>query len=230
MRPFPQNALKSLEEKIALEWTYHSNAIEGNTLTLKETKVVLEGITIGGKSIKEHLEAINHDEAIHYLHELIHQQENISEWHIKQIHYLILKKINQDCAGVYRQENVLIAGAEHRPPDFLLVAEKMHALLQRYHRDWQSLHAAERAALLHIDFVKIHPFVDGNGRSARLLHNLELMKAGFPPIVIKKEQRLAYYQALDRAHSDNTSEDFIKLCAACLDESLHLYLQTLSTH
>lgn len=103
-RPFPKNTLKTLQEKIALEWTCHSNAIEGNTLTLKETKVVLENITIGGKSVIEHLEAINHHEAIQYLYKIVANKENISEWHIRQIHSLILKKIDSKNAGAYRKE------------------------------------------------------------------------------------------------------------------------------
>lgn len=225
LRPFPQNTLKSLQEKIALEWTYHSNAIEGNTLTLRETKVVLEGITIGGKSVKEHLEAINHHEAIQYLHEMIQNKETISEWQIKQIHSLVLKKIDQINAGVYRKENVLISGAEHIPPDYIHVPDKMQNLLERYEKKWKPLHPAERAALLHIDFVGIHPFVDGNGRTSRLLQNFELIKAGFPPIVIKKEKRLEYYKALDKAHIAGQTEDFIKFSAECLNESLNLYLE-----
>ena len=227
LRPFPQNTLKSLQEKIALEWTYHSNAIEGNTLTLRETKVVLEGITIGGKSVKEHLEAINHHEAIKYLNEIIKNKENISEWQIRQIHALVLKKIDQMNAGVYRKENVLISGAEHTPPDYIHVPDKMKNLIKCYQNQWKSLHPAKRGALLHIDFVEIHPFVDGNGRTSRLLQNFELMKAGFPPIVIKKEKRLEYYNALDKAHTKGQIEDFIKLSAECLSESMDLYLETI---
>lgn len=227
LRPFPQNTLKSLQEKIALEWTYHSNAIEGNTLTLKETKVVLEGITIGGKSVKEHLEVINHHEAIQYLNEIIQNKENISEWQIRQIHSLVLKKIDQAGAGVYRKENVLISGAEHTPPDYIHVPNEMKNLIKCYQEQWNSLHPTERAALLHIDFVKIHPFVDGNGRTSRLLQNFELMKEGFPPIVIKKENRLKYYNALDEAHTTGKPQDFIKFSAECLNESLNLYLETI---
>ncbi|MDE0119816.1 MAG: HsdR family type I site-specific deoxyribonuclease [Bdellovibrionales bacterium] len=227
LRPFPQNTLKSLQEKIALEWTYNSNAIEGNTLTLKETKVVLEGITIGGKSVREHLEVINHNEAVQYLNELIKNKETLSEWQIKQIHSLVLKKIDQKNAGVYRTENVTIAGAEHTPPDYIHVPEEMKNLIKSYKEQWKSLHPVERAAFLHIDFVKIHPFVDGNGRTSRLIQNFELMKEGFPPIVIRKEKRLEYYNALDKAHTTGKSGDFIKLSAECLEYSLDLYLKTM---
>ena len=226
LRPFPQNTLKSLQEKISLEWIYHSNAIEGNTLTLKETKVVLEGITIGGKSVQEHLEAINHKEAIQYLYEIIKSKEKLSEWQIRQIHAFILKKIDPKNAGVYRKENVFISGAKHTPPDPIHVPEEMKNLLNCYKTKWKNLHPLERASLLHIDFVKIHPFTDGNGRTSRLLQNFELMKEGFPPIIIKKEKRLEYYDALDKTHKKGGYEDFIKLSAECLEKSLDLYLQT----
>ena len=227
LRPFPPHTLKNLQEKLTLEWTYNSNAIEGNTLTLKETKVVLEGITVGGKSVKEHLEAINHRQAIQYLQEILQKKENINEEQIKKIHTLILKKIDSDKAGTYRTENIFITGAKHTPPAHHLVADQMKEFTQKYKTQWQNLHPAERSALLHIEFVKIHPFIDGNGRTARLLQNFELMKEGFPPIIIKKEQRLPYYEALDKAHTQNQQEDFIKLSANCLEKSLDLYLNTI---
>ncbi len=223
MRPFPPNTLKSLREKIALEWTYNSNAIEGNTLTLKETKVVLEGITVGGKSVKEHLEAINHNEAIGYLEEIVQSGEALSEWLVKNIHAIVLKNIDSANAGVYRKENVVISGASHTPPDYTIVPDQMQELITHYESEWKNLHPAERAALLYSDFVKIHPFVDGNGRTARLLHNLELMKHGFPPIVIKKEHRLDYYELLDAAHTTGDVSGFLRFSADRLNESLDLY-------
>ena len=229
LRPFPPNTLRSLQEKIALEWTYHSNSIEGNTLTLKETKVVLEGITIGGKSVKEHLEVLNHREAIQYLEKLVTSKEGFNEQQIKDIHSLVLQKIDQEKAGIYRKENVFISGAKHFPPNYTLVPDKMKKLLIRYQKEWKNLHPLERASLLHIEFVKIHPFIDRNGRTSRLLQNFELIKAGFPPIVIKTENRLSYYKALDKAHTTGKSEDFIKLSSDCLIESLDLYLNTIKT-
>ena len=117
--------------------------------------------------VREHLEAINHNEAIQYLNEIIQNKENISEWQIRQIHALVLKKIDQTNAGVYRKENVLISGAGHTPPDYIHVPDKMKNLLECYEKKWKPLHPAERAALLHIDFVGIHPFTDGNGRTSR---------------------------------------------------------------
>jgi Fic family protein len=225
LRPLSPHTLMSLREKISLEWTYNSNAIEGNTLTLKETKVVLEGITIGGKSVVEHLEAINHNEAILYLEEIVQGGEELSEWQIKNIHAIVLKNIEPTHAGVYRKENVVISGADHTPPDYTVVPDQMQELITHYENEWKNLHAAERAALLHSEFVKIHPFVDGNGRTARLLQNFELMKYGFPPIVIKKEHRLDYYEFLDKAHTTGNTSGFIQFSADRLNETLELYLQ-----
>ncbi|MGI6458177.1 MAG: Fic family protein [bacterium] len=227
LRPFPENTIRTLREKLILEWTYNSNAIEGNTLTMRETQVVLEGVTVGGKSIREHLEAINHRDAILYLEEIVQKQEPLTEWEIKNIHALVLKNIDPKNAGVYRNENVVIAGAKHIPPDFTQVPTQMQAMVRQYTQDWTALHPVERSSLLHLEFVKIHPFVDGNGRTARLLQNFELMKHGFPPIVIKKEHRLEYYDLLDLAHSNSESRGFITFTAQRVEEVLDLYLQLL---
>lgn len=224
-KPFPIHTLKSLREKLLVEWTYHSNAIEGNTLTLSETKVVLEGITIGGKTLREHLEVINHKDAIHYIEEVIGKNEILSEWQIKNIHSLVLKGIMPGNAGVYRQENVFISGVEHIPPDFVHVPEQMGKLMEWYAREGQTLHVVERAAILHSEFVKIHPFVNGNGRTARLLLNFELMKHGYVPIIIKKEQRVEYYNALDHSHVKGKYDVFIKLVAGILEDTLDFYIQ-----
>ena len=222
LRPLPKNTVKSLHEQLVLEWTYNSNAIEGNTLTLKETKVVLEGITIGGKSMREHFEAINHKEAIDYVEAIVANDEPFTEHVIKSIHQLILKQIDSDNAGVYRKENVLIAGAEHTPPNHILVAVQMAELLKDYEQF--KGHPLERAAKLHIDFVKIHPFVDGNGRTARLLMNLDLMKAGLQPVVIKAVDRLSYYEALDKAHTKNQINDFLLLVSNAQEDALNKVL------
>lgn len=123
-RPLPKYTLKSLREKLLLEWIYNSNAIEGNTLTINETKVVLEGITVGGKTLREHLEVINHREAIAYVEEIVHKEEPLSEWQIKNVHRLVLKGIDDDYAGVYRDQQVFISGATHVPPAPYLVQEK----------------------------------------------------------------------------------------------------------
>lgn len=227
-RPLAKNSVKSLHEKLVVEWTYHSNAIEGNTLTLSETKVVLEGITIGGKSVIEHLETINHKEAIEYLEKLIHENKDFTEWTLKNIHQLILKEIDDDHAGKYRSENVTISGATHIPPNHMLVSESMHKLFAEYEKEWNKYHPVIKACLFHGEFVKIHPFIDGNGRTARLLLNFELMKYGYPPIVITKEKRAEYYAALDIAHTTMDYSKFIQLIADFVVASESLWLRIVS--
>ena len=225
-RPIPKETLKSLKESINLEWTYNSNGIEGNTLTLRETQVVLEGITVGGKSIKEHLEAINHEQAILFLDELVKEDNPITEWNIKNIHQLILKEIDNENAGKYRKENVTIKGATHIPPDYITVPELMEKLILNY-KTWNIYHPIVKATLLHGELVKIHPFIDGNGRTSRLIMNLDLMNSGYNPIIIKKEDRLKYYEALDKAHTTYDYTDFVKLVTKLEIEMLKKYLELL---
>jgi Fic family protein len=223
-RPFPEYTVKSIRENLLLEWTYNSNAIEGNTLTLIETKVVLEGITVGGKTLREHLEVINHRDAIFYIEEIVKNREELTEWQIKNIHRLVLKGINDFYAGNYRDQKVIIAGAKHIPPEPMLIKEQMESLVEWYKSDVVKLHPVERAARLHIIFVGIHPFIDGNGRTSRLLLNLELMKNGLPPVIIRTENRVEYYNALDKAHTTDDNSDFIKLVSDELNRTLDLYL------
>ena len=222
-RPLSKEATESLQNAINLEWTYNSNGIEGNTLTLKETKVVLEGITIGGKSVKEHLEAINHENAIEYLDGLTKDKSEISEWNIKGLHQLILKGIDDDNAGRYRNHNVIISGAKHRPPEYIKVPELMEKLMMNYD-EWDKYHPIIRAALLHGELVKIHPFIDGNGRTSRLIMNMDLMRSGYVPVIIKKNNRLKYYEALDKAHTTGDYTDFVKLVTKAENEMLDRYL------
>ncbi|TMV47385.1 Fic family protein [Paenibacillus mesophilus] len=224
-RPWPVHTHRSIREHLIVYWTYHSNAIEGNTLTLSETKVALEGITVGGKTIQEHLEAINHKEAILYVEEIVQRREPLSEWQIKNIHRLILKGIHDEYAGTYRRENVLISGARHVPPDALQIPLLMEQFASWIEREAPELHPVAGAAIIHSDFVKIHPFIDGNGRTAWLLLNFELMKNGFPPIVIEKEQRAEYYSALDEAHVTGDNSSFIKLVSNTLERTLDQYLK-----
>ena len=225
-RPISKETLKSLKESINLEWTYNSNGIEGNTLTLRETQVVLEGITVGGKTLKEHLEVINHEQAILFLDDLVKDKEPISEWNIKNIHQLVLKKIDDNNAGKYRNENVTIKGATHVPPDYLIVPELMEKLILNY-ENWDRYHPIIKAALLHGELVKIHPFVDGNGRTSRLVMNLSLMNSGYLPVIVKKDKRLEYYNALDKAHTTYDYTDFIKLVNELEIEMLNKYLELL---
>ena len=225
-RPISKNTLKSLKESINLEWTYNSYGIEGNTLTLRETQVVLEGITVGGKSIKEHLEVINHEQAILFLDELVKDKNSINEWNIKSIHNLILKDIDNNNAGRYRIENVTIKGAAHIPPDYIKVPELMEKLILNYNT-WNNYHPIIKACLLHGELVKIHPFIDGNGRTSRLIINLDLMNSGYNPVIIKKEDRLKYYEALDKAHTTLDYTDFVKLITKLEIEMLNKYLELL---
>lgn len=223
--PLPEYTVKSIREKLLLEWTYNSNAIEGNTLTLMETKVVLEGITVGGKTLREHLEVINHKDAILYIEDIVRREETFTEWQIKNIHRLVLKGINDDYAGNYRDQQVIIAGAEHIPPEPFLIKEQMERFINWYSAEAKDLHPVERAAMVHIIFVGIHPFIDGNGRTSRLLLNLELMKNGFPPIVIKNDNRLKYYSALDKAHTSGDNKDFVEIVKEEVNKTLDLYLR-----
>ena len=222
-RPLSPSIVKNLQEDLILRWTYHSNAIEGNTLTLLETKVVLEGITVGGKALREHFEAINHRNAIYYVEDIIKKEEPFSEWQIRNIHQLILKNIDDDNAGRYRQQNVLISGATNTPPDYTLLNDKMAQFIDWYNTKADLMHPIERAAKVHADFVGIHPFIDGNGRTSRLIMNLELMKAGYPPCVITVENRLAYYKALDQWMAFGKTEAFNQLVADAVLEGFKPY-------
>ena len=214
-RPLPSEVMLNLHENLVLNWTYHSNAIEGNTLT------------IGGKTLREHFEVINHREAITLLEELVSENQPLSEWQIKSLHQLVLKNIDLENAGQYRQLNVLISGAEHKPVDAIRVPQFMQDFVSWYQDKAGSMHPIERAARVHADFVKIHPFIDGNGRTSRLLMNLELLKAGFPAAVIQVEQRLAYYEALDLAHCSGEHSPFINLVANSVVESFKTYFWAL---
>ena len=226
-RPLDLSIVKNLHEDLVLRWTYHSNAIEGNTLTLKETKVALEGITIGGKTLREHFEAINHKDAILFMEDLAQKEERLSEYSIKQIHSLILKNIDDENKGKYRTTNVIISGAEHKPPQSFEVQSKMQEFIKKYNENITKLHPIELASFVHIEFVKIHPFLDGNGRTSRLLMNLELIKAGFPPVVIELEDRLEYYKALDIAHTENDYKPFLELMKKVVEKSFEPYFYVL---
>ncbi|MGG1518214.1 Fic family protein [Paenibacillus oryzisoli] len=229
LRPLPSAAVRNLEQVFRVEWTYNSNAIEGNTLTLLETKIVLEeGLTIGGKKLREHFEVINHAEAISYVQDVVSRNLELSEYVIKCIHHLVLKNIDDENAGRYRSINVRISGSQHTPPHFTVLSEKMEQLIGWYTEQKDHMHPVALAAEFHFRFVYIHPFSDGNGRTARLLMNLILMKHGFPPAIVKaaNEARLKYYETLEIASTGNDLEPFVKLIAVCVEESLHKYIGT----
>lgn len=227
LRPLPFAAVKNLDEVYRIEWTYNSNAIEGNTLTLLETKLVLEeGLTIGGKKLREHFEVINHSEAIDFVQDVVKRNNELTEYVIKSIHQLVLKNIEDENADRYRMINVLISGSQHIPPHFTVLSEKMEKLVQWYHEQKDKLHPVELAAQFHFQFVYIHPFTDGNGRTARLLMNLILMKYGFPPAIVKaaNDARLKYYESLEEASIRANLKPFIQLIAECVEVSLKRYI------
>lgn len=223
-RPLTPGELERLREQFTIEYTYNSNAIEGNTLTLRETALVLEGITIGEKPLKDHLEAIGHRDAFACVERLVSEKEPLTEWRIREIHSLVLMDRPED-KGRYRKVPVVIAGAFHTPTEPLLIHEEMAALL----RDFAATdkNAVEAAALFHLRFEGIHPFIDGNGRTGRLLLNFMLMQAGFPPVNVKYSDRRRYYAAFDSYYRDGDSAPMTGLVAECLEARLLEYLKIL---
>ncbi|HAE80360.1 MAG TPA: cell filamentation protein Fic [Lachnoclostridium sp.] len=194
-RPLTEGELERLNEEFTVEYTYNSNAIEGNTLTLRETDLVLRGLTIDRKPLKDHMEAVGHKEAFDYVRELVKEKAPLTESIIKQIHYLVLAD-KKDDRGVYRRIPVHIMGARHEPVQPYLIEPKMEQLLHDYAASEE--HIVMKLARFHIEFEGIHPFIDGNGRTGRLLVNLELMKAGYPPIDIKFSDRIPRHTKVDR--------------------------------
>ena len=209
--------LRDLREDLIIKWTYNSNAIEGNTIDMYQTKVLLEdGITIGGKTMKEHLEIINHAEAIKYIEEIVEKKISLNEYETKNIHGLVTKGIEDIDSGKYRDTQVQIVGANFIPIPPYLVKEKMEELIS-WHKESEQ-HPIEKSSILHGEFVKIHPFKDGNGRTARLLLNFELMRNSYPPIIINKEERENYYRTLDTGSVTGNWEEFINFIAVKVDE------------
>lgn len=230
LRPLPKSAVQKLREKFQIEMTYNSNAIEGNSLTLKETFLVInEGLTVKGKPLKDHLEAKDHHAALEYLYDLIAKDNKhiVSEMLIKNLHQIILQETDKDWAGRYRNANVIIGGAKHTPPDALQVPQKMRDLISWLNSQKHKMGIVELSALLHHKLVHIHPFFDGNGRTARLTMNLLLMQAGYPLVIILKNDRKKYYDVLDKADSGKY-EPLVKFIAQSIERSLDIYLKTLT--
>lgn len=203
----PQNTvtMQSIQADLMLKYNQQSNAIEGNSLDIFETKVLLEnGITANGKPFKDHLDIINHQEAIDCLIDLVRENAPLTEATIKNFHYLLLQKTdNAKEAGAYRTIPVAISGAEHQPPHPVLINPQMEELIRWNRENLDRLSPIERIAILHNKFVAIHPFIDGNGRTGRLIMNLELMKAGFQIAILKAENRINYYRALAEGDEEN---------------------------
>lgn len=231
MRPLPADALKKIEDALAIEYTYESNRIEGNTLTLQETELVVnEGVTISGKSMREHLEAINHAEAIDYIKDFAKSDIEISERTIKEIHALVLHGINRENAGRYRTVPVLISGSRHTPPQPYLIEKQMEDFISHFQKlKTQGVHPILIAAYLHDELVRIHPFIDGNGRTSRLLMNLYLLQNGYTIVNLKgnNEDKISYYKSLEASHVDNNPEAFQQLVAEAEKASLERYLSIL---
>ncbi len=226
LRPLPKQVLANLRTQFAIELAYNSNAIEGNTLTLKETRMVIEeGITIKGKPLREHFEAINHQKAFDFLEGLVKSRTEITEDEIKEIHRIILKGIDDDYAGRYRNVNARILGAIKSPPRFEKVPGRMSEYTQRVIKNPQGLNVIEMAAFIHYGLVEIHPFIDGNGRTARLIMNLFLMRNGFPVTMILKVDRKKYYDRLKSA-DEGEMKPFLDFIGRAVERSLDLYLDT----
>ena len=223
-RPLTEGEVERLTEEFVVEYTYNSNAIEGNTLTLRETDMVLRGLTIAQKPLKDHMEAVGHKEAFDFLRELVKEQVILSESIIKQIHYLVLAD-KKDDRGIYRRVPIRIMDAKHESVQPYLIQPKIDRLLE-YNRT-STEHIIPRLARYNIEFERIHPFIDGNGRTGRLLVNLELMKAGFPPIDIKFTDRIAYYNAFDEYYIKHNLGAMEKLFTGYVNARLDSYLKML---
>ncbi|MBK7810546.1 MAG: Fic family protein [Saprospiraceae bacterium] len=226
-RPIPAFILKSLRDSLCLDWTYHSNGIEGNTLSLRETRMIIEdGLTVGGKSLREHFEALNHNEAIQYIESLLSSDFKMKSIDILETHALVLKNIEQPLSGRYRTAGVRISGANFIPPNASKISTFINELVDWVNENDNQIPDIVRAAVFHHRFVWIHPFFNGNGRTARLLFNLLLMSKGFPPSLILKQDRKKYYDALQRANLGDYSK-IILLTSQAAERGLDIYLSQL---
>ena len=227
LRPLPSSLVARLKKQMMIEYTYNSNAIEGNTLTLRETQLIIEeGMTVGGKSITETLEAKNHPEAIEFVERLVDAKSELTEEVILQLHKLIMSNITED-AGHYRTTGVKITGATFMPPPSSQVKPRIDELLKWLRKNPDELTPIELAAVFHHRFVQIHPFSEGNGRTARLLMNALLMKDGYPFIAtVPKLDRQKYLKTLAEADSGNTSS-VMNFIARCTEKALDMYLNAL---
>jgi len=226
-RPLPNIALNKIRESLSIEWTYNSNSIEGNTLSLRETQMVLqEGITIKGKSLREHFETYNHDKAIDYLFSIINDDYVLRSIDILSLHSLVLRSMEEDFAGRIRNGGVRISGANFVPPNANKVSDLLDELIDFIKTNPLELNDIELATIFHHKLVWIHPFFDGNGRTVRLAMNLLLMRCGFPPAIILKNDRKKYYEALNQANNGNYQKLMLLMCQA-LERSLNIYMNAM---
>ena len=226
-RPLPNIALHKIKESLSIEWTYNSNSIEGNTLSLRETQMVIqEGITIKGKSLREHFETHNHDKAIDYLYIIVNNNYVLRSIDILELHRLVLRSIEDDFAGRIRNGGVRISGANFTPPNASKVSDLLDDLIHFINTNPLELNAIELATVFHHKLVWIHPFFDGNGRTVRLAMNLLLMRCGFPPAIILKNDRKKYYEALNQANNGNYQK-LTLLMSQALERTLNIYINAL---
>ena len=226
MRPLTTGEVERLREEFMVEFTYNSNAIEGNTLTLKETAMVLEGMTIDQKPMKDHLEAVGHRDAFLYVQDIATKEVNLTESVIKNIHSLVLMNRPED-KGVYRRIPVRIMGAYTEPVQPYMIEPKMTELLENNVTRENKMSIIERIALFHLEFEGIHPFIDGNGRTGRLILNLDLIRNGYPPINVKFTDRKRYYDAFDAYYRDGNSSAMATLISEYVDKRLDEYFAML---
>jgi len=227
-KPLNRTQLAKLKDYFKLENTYESNKIEGNTLTLQETHLVInEGITIGGKSMREHLEAINHNEAIDFIEDLVNGKEDFNKRTLLEIHRLILKSIDNENAGKYRNVPVRISGSKHEPPQPYLLEKLMEDYFVQYELQKKRVHPVLLAAEMHERLVSIHPFIDGNGRTSRLVMNFILLKHGYTVTSLKGDlnSRISYYKALEEVQMNNSTMPFYELILNEVKQSLSAHLE-----
>ena len=224
LRPLSPDSVRRLSEDFMIDYTYNSNAIEGSTLTLEETALVLkEGVTIGGKPLQHHLEAIGHKDAYYYVEELVKNKVPVSEKIIKEIHTLVLMDRQTD-KGVYRSVPIRVGGFHPCQP--YEVPIKMEGLMLDYDGEMKKLHVVERSAVFHLMFETIHPFIDGNGRVGRLLLNLELMKEGYPPVTVKFSDRERYFDCFNHyRENDNDTSKMTELVEEYAIDELKRYIE-----
>lgn len=225
-RPLTQGELERLNEEFMIEFTYNSNAIEGNTLTLQETAMVLEGITIDQKPLKDHLEAVGHKDAFLYVQDMVSNKMPLTEFVIKNIHSLVLMNKPED-KGVYRRVPVRIMGAFTEPVQPYMIEPKITELLAENEKRKDTMNIIERVARFHLEFESIHPFIDGNGRTGRLLMNFELMQNGYPPINVKFTDRKRYYEAFDCFSINQDANPMTNLITEYVTERLEQYLRVI---
>ncbi|MFB9276849.1 Fic family protein [Cohnella cellulosilytica] len=228
LRPLSADSVKRLAEDFMIDFVYNSNAIEGNTLTLEETSLVLkEGLTIDKKPLSHHLEAVGHKEAYYYVEETVKEKQALSEQIIKNIHSLVLMGISSE-RGKYRSVPVIITGSNYTPSQPYEIPFKMEQLIDEYHTRMNEMHVVERIAAFHLKFESIHPFIDGNGRTGRLLMNLDLLSAGYPPINVKFQDTRRYYDSFKFYHeNEGDPSKLVELVQEYVLEELKRYIAIL---